>query len=77
MRRYASERWLREGSTDDQYADAMMRCRIASGECSYQERCLDGGSCFRQPKADDVSVLQRKLAALEARVEAMTGSEGP
>lgn len=63
-----AEAWLRHGSTHEQFAEAMLKCRHPDPTfCIQPGRCWLGGACFRK----DDAPAEARLAAIEARLDAL------
>lgn len=48
-RNRARERDLADGSADDRFGRAVMKCEGYTPDCVYYGRCMSGGQCFASP----------------------------
>lgn len=61
----ARESWLKEGSTPEQFAAAMIRCHHQGGFCASDGFCHFDGKCFEITTNERLADIERRLAILE------------
>lgn len=60
------ERDLRHGADPERFAEAMLKCESASGECSVAGRCVYEGRCFATSPEITAAKLIESLIPREA-----------